>query len=152
MKKIVEELIQEIVEPMLDLLAQKGDKLLLEAYEGADFQNDTFNLKDSYGFGVYYNGNLVRQGNLGSAQADEKIKYRGEYISGRDELDDYLHSYKAPKDTIQLIIVAAVPYSSDLERGISMTQKYRVISYINNTMDELASELSLFNAKTEFKI
>ena len=48
-----------LIRRLIDELAEDGRKAIQTAYENRDFTNRTYNLHDSYGSAVYYNGVLV---------------------------------------------------------------------------------------------
>ena len=73
------------------------------------WQNRTFNLEDSIGFAVYYNGDSVYQ-EVDSKKASEKKD--GKY--GHDEAVNFLNSYSAG-DGYTLVVVAGMYYALPLE-------------------------------------
>ena len=50
----------DYIKALISQLADDGEKAIRQAYEGREFTNRTYNLHDSYGSAVYYNGNLVK--------------------------------------------------------------------------------------------
>ena len=47
------------IDNLISQLARDGEQALHDAYYGRGFNNRTYNLHDSYGSAVYYNGVLV---------------------------------------------------------------------------------------------
>ena len=73
------------------------------------WQNRTFNLEDSIGFAVYYNGASVYQ-EVDSKKASEQKD--GKY--GHDEAVNFLNSYSAG-DGYTLVVLAGMYYALPLE-------------------------------------
>lgn len=49
-----------IIQKLIKDLTDEGEKIIIAAYSRKTWQNRTYNLHDSYGSAVYYNGNLLR--------------------------------------------------------------------------------------------
>ena len=49
-----------LIQKTIDELTKEGERIILAAYNRKTWQNRTYNLHDSYGSAVYYNGNLLR--------------------------------------------------------------------------------------------
>lgn len=121
-------------------LANEGDRILRQCVEQRDYTHRTYNLYDSYGYGVYVSGKLQRYGFLGTQKATEPRKWYGEDVRGRDEILEYLKSeHKPSNDAIELVIAAAMPYAKVLESGGGgIKHKYKVISMSNDLLREIA--------------
>lgn len=127
-------------EALIDRLEEKGKLILKECEEERDYTHRTYNLHDSYGFGIYVNGRLVRKGFLTpNPVATERKRWYKEMLEGRKEINNFLDGYKADNKGIQMIVVAAMPYAEVLENASSgQTRKYRVISMSYDKLKELS--------------
>ena len=135
-----------LIKALISQLADDGEKAIREAYEGREFTNRTYNLHDSYGSAVYYNGTLVKSSirYIGAEMAEEDERH------GRNEVNDFFANYK-PKNRkgIDLVIVAAMFYADILEEGKGrLKRKYKVIAegedYMKNVATHFRGTLSKF--------
>ena len=135
-----------LIKALISQLADDGEKAIREAYEGREFTNRTYNLHDSYGSAVYYNGTLVKGSirYVGAEMAEEDDRY------GRNEVNDFFANYR-PKNRkgIDLVIVAAMFYADILEGGKGrLKRKYKVIAegedYMKNVATHFRGTLSKF--------
>ena len=131
---------QQATELLVARLANEGARILRQCVEERDYTHRTYNLYDSYGYGVYVSGKLQRYGFLGTQKATEPRKWYGEDVRGRDEILEYLKSeHKPSNDAIELVIAAAMPYAKVLESGGGgIKHKYKVISMSNDLLREIA--------------
>ena len=131
---------QQATEQIVAQLADEGARILRQCVEQRDYTHRTYNLYDSYGYGVYVSGKLQRYGFLGTQKATEPRKWYGEDVRGRDEILEYLKSeHKPSNDAIELVIAAAMPYAKVLESGGGgIKHKYKVISMSNDLLREIA--------------
>ena len=126
-----------LIKALISQLADDGEKAIREAYEGREFTNRTYNLHDSYGSAVYYDGTLVKSSirYVGAEMAEEDDRY------GRNEVNDFFSNYR-PKNRkgIDLVIVAAMFYADILEEGKGrLKRKYKVIAEGEDYMKNLAT-------------
>ena len=131
------------INKFVDMLANEGGKLILQAVNSRDYTHRTLNLHDSYGSAVYLNGALVERSiRTLPAQATKAKKYKGNSLKGSEEIMKYFRNYK-PKSEIELLVVAAMPYGWVLEKGEGgLRRKYKVISGINTEVTALAAKLN----------
>ena len=131
---------QQATEQIVAQLADEGARILRQCVEQRDYTHRTYNLYDSYGYGVYVSGKLQRYGFLGTQKATEPRKWYGENVRGREEILEYLKSeHKPSNDAIELVIAAAMPYAKVLESGGGgIKHKYKVISMSNDLLREIA--------------
>lgn len=131
------------INKIVDMLANEGGKLILQAVNSRDYTHRTYNLHDSYGSAVYLNGALVDKSiRTLEPMATEAKKYKGSKLKGSEEIMKYFRNYK-PKSEIELLVVAAMPYGSVLEKGEGgLRRKYKVISGINTEVGNLAARLN----------
>ena len=154
-----------IIDELIDYLADRGEAAIAIAYRHRDFTNRTYNLHDSYGSAVYYNGRLIKRSirYIGPEKYTQGIytgwewtksrsmpdfrgtRYlKGDQIdmTGREEVMDFFSQYTPTKSGMQLVVVAAMWYASVLEKGGgNLKRKYRVISGAQTEMDKIVSEL-----------
>jgi hypothetical protein len=136
--KMVEDLketfdLNKITDELVNSLADIGKELILRAYHTRGFFNRTFNLRDSYVSAVYVKGRLradsIRY--VGKELADVAKRINNQYISGREEADEFIRGVpKNKNDYIRLVIGAAMPYGKTLEK-----RGYAVISHIGLDLD-----------------
>lgn len=125
------------IRQLIQELALEGQKAIQEAYNNRDFTNRTYNLHDSYGSAVYYNGVLQMDSvYFISPVASVAKKWYGKWLEGHDELIEFLQEYQGQKNGIELVIVAAMPYASILEDK----RKYKVISGAWSQMQSIQSK------------
>ena len=131
------------IDKFVDMLADEGGKLILQAVNSRDYTHRTMNLHDSYGSAVYLNGKLVEKSvMLLGSKATKAKSYKGSKLKGSEEIMKYFRSYK-PKSEIELVVAAAMPYGVVLEKGSDgLKHKYKVISGINTEVDNLAKRLN----------
>ena len=60
-EKYIKHLKEQAIDKTTDDLARIGETLLPRAFNESDYTNRTYNLSDSYGWAVYYNGRLERK-------------------------------------------------------------------------------------------
>lgn len=135
-------LVDRYVSQLADKLIKKGKDLVEEALRTKTYEHDTYNLHDSYGAGVYYNGRLIREYYNTPSKAKKPKKNLGELEYGKDNIRDYLHEeYKPTTNGIVLVVVATMFYGEILERGGGkLKQKYKVISQISSSAELVANE------------
>ena len=131
------------IDKFVDMLADEGGKLILQAVNSRDYTHRTYNLHDSYGSAVYLNGKLVEKSvMLLGSKATKAKSYKGSKLKGSEEIMKYFQSYK-PKSDIELVVAAAMPYGVVLEKGGGgLRHKYKVISGINTEVGNLAARLN----------
>lgn len=132
---------QQATEQLISQLANEGDRILRQCVEQRDYIHRTYNLYDSYGYGVYVKGRLMRRGFLQrSPQASDPREWYGENVRGREEILEFLTSGYKPSQNIELVIAAAMPYASVLESGKGLRHKYKVISMSNDMLRDISQK------------
>ena len=132
---------QQATEQIVAQLADEGARILRQCVEERDYTHRTYNLYDSYGYGVYVGGKLMRSGFLQrSPQATEPREWHGENVRGREEILEFLTSGYKPSQNIELVIAAAMPYASVLESGKGLRHKYKVISMSNDMLRDISQK------------
>lgn len=130
------------IRQLIHELASDGKTAIQEAYKTKDYQNRTYNLHDSYGSAVYYNGVLqVDTIYYLSPNSTTAKKWYGTLMKGHDELIDFLQEYQGSAKGLELVIVAAMPYASILEDALGrVKRKYKVISGARLAMEALENK------------
>lgn len=131
---------KSFMDQLIDKLTQDGERLVKRAYETRTFQNQTFNLHDSYGSAVYVNGKLIKSSirYAGAPQAKSGRVWGEELIEGRFEINAFFDWFKPGTKGIDLVVIAAMPYANILEKGAGLRRKYRVISGARDLMNTVA--------------
>jgi hypothetical protein len=147
---------------LINELAAEGEKALRTAYRLRGYKNRLYNLRDSYGSAVYYNGRLLRHtirylgpemgkpiDNTGWTWNKQRSMpdWRGERrqkgdeipMRGRDEIMEFFQKYKPSVSGLHLVIVAAMWYANVLEKGGGgIKRKYQVISGASGVATNIA--------------
>ena len=142
-------------------LMEQGHDIMQRAYRYTEYIDDRGNLMDSTACAVYVNGELV----------DDSIVYANPYpesvapskekhqsyafnagMRGREAIDEWFNDNKHihnKKNTIQLVVVAAMHYGYYLEKGTHGGQ-YR-IKVISGIADEIESQLKSIASEAGYK-
>lgn len=133
-------------EAVLAELEAHGKRILQECVAERTYTHRTYNLYDSYGYGIYIGGVLVRFGYLSAIpRATEKPPGTdaGEDY-GRVEIRRYLSTQHRAVGGIEMVIVAAMPYARILEEGNATSKgskkRYKVISMAYDKLVALSSQ------------
>lgn len=126
---------------MLSYLSQEGRRIVTNAQATKKVGNQTFNQADAFGYVVYYNGKVKMKG-YANLTPESKEPHRGWEAAGipegtgREWLEEFIATYKAPASGFVLLIVNAAFYT-----GIQETKwKYRVISQTYGELDSIAAK------------
>lgn len=101
---------------VIDALKTKACPEIIQLiFEQRSWKDDTYNLRDSFGWGVYYKSKQVAKGYLEAVpKATEGDRKRG--LSGREQVDAFLNNYKPrTMNDIELVFVAGMYYAGILE-------------------------------------
>lgn len=97
------------------------------------YEHKTLNLYDSYGFGIFRDGSLLRRGWLSSKASSPREFKDGHVVWGREILQTLFNgSDRTTTSGYVVLIAAAMPYALNLEHGIGIQNKYRVISFMDD--------------------
>lgn len=142
-----------ITDKVVEILANEGARLIRKAYESKKWNDQTYNLHNSYVSAVFVKGKLVETSIRYLSDEPKKPDPNGkkpywptEYRpfsgsfdieSGRKEAENFLASYGKTHKThgVRLIVAAPMFYSGFLE-----AKGYQVISSIYADLDDLASD------------
>jgi hypothetical protein len=144
----------------LDYLEIEARKTLDNIISGVDYTNRTFNLYDSYAYGIYLNGTLRRtSATLRDRDSGESVSvgtrapkatkpriWYGEETWGkvmRDMMFDTEGGYR-PSTTKGYVVVfaASMPYAPILDAGGgSLRRKYNVIAHAESEISNFGSDL-----------
>lgn len=125
-------------------LAEEGGKLIRKAFDTANFRKDkTQNLHDSYGSCVFYRGREMPNTRryVGRKALVGKVDPQGDLVFGRAEIDGYFDGYRPSSKGFELVFAVAMFYAVELEEGIGLRRKYRVLSGVGSDIEELARQL-----------
>lgn len=152
----------------LDYLEEECRRLLEKAIETSTFQNRTYNLYDSYGYGIFLNGSLKRTnatfikegdvvlGAVGAGlrpnKATKPRKWYNDEIWGRGLLDmtfdgDSGYNPGSKRGGYVIVLAATMPYAVVLEQGgyqdgsVRYKKKYHVISQIVSDCEDIGKSL-----------
>lgn len=126
---------------LVEHLSGEADKIIKAELESVTYRNDTDNLHDSYGWGIYINGKLMKSGYQTQNALAPRIWER-EPLYGRDAITDFLERGYKPHDGIDLVIVVAMPYGQILqEGGGNLKRKYEVIAIAQNQLKALSRKI-----------
>ena len=127
-------LYDKAINMIVNELDRDAKAVLRECVQERDYEHRTYNLYDSYGYGIYVNGRLRKKGYLSSSpRATENKKWYGEEIKGRDQIDEFLNNGFNPSGLIDVAVVATMPYAKVLEYKYG----YKVISMSFQKLSEL---------------
>lgn len=126
---------------MLSYLSQEGRRIVTTAQATKKVGDQTFNQADAFGYVVYYNGTAEERGYANTSPKSKKPHHGWDAAgihegTGREWLEEFISTYKAPKSGFTLLIVNAAFYT-----GIQETKwKYRVISQTYGELDSIAAK------------
>lgn len=135
---------EDYIEKYGDYLAKEGKRLIDTAYASKDYNNRTYNLHDSYGSCVFYNGKELPNTRryVGRKAVTGKKNGNGELVLGRAEIDKYFDTYKSSFKGFEIVTAVAIFYGVILEKGLGrLRRKYKVISGMDSEMQALADKL-----------
>lgn len=96
------------------------------------FEHQTKNLHDSYGYGIFHDGHLLRHGGTDAKATAPREFSNGHVLWGKEALETLFNgSNRTNERGYVVIIAAAMPYAINLEKGIGIQRKYRVISFMD---------------------
>lgn len=126
-----------ILDAVINELADKGLQLIEKAYNNRQWNNQTYNLHDSYCSCVYVNNQYVSESirYLGEPLANQypKGKYsNNRTFKGRDWAMEAIKEYKPNDKGIHLVIFASIPYAGYVEIS---RNRYVIYNVINDAME-----------------
>lgn len=100
---------------VIDALRKACPEIIQLIFEQRSWKDDTYNLRDSFGWGIYQKGKQVAKGYLEPVpKATEGDKKRG--LMGREQVDAFLNDYKPQTyNDIEVVFVAGMYYAGILE-------------------------------------
>lgn len=98
----------------INILTRLANTVLNYAQTRHTFKNQTFNLEDSYGYAIYYNGDIVKK-TLSESMANKPKIHDFEVWNGRDAANSFLDRYPA-QDGYTLVVVAGMFYAEWVEK------------------------------------
>lgn len=141
------------IKKIINYLDMRGRQMAQFAAFHKETNNDTGNQRDAYGWGVYYNKQLVKIGFPASMSASKPHKdLHGGKSFGREWIVEFLTEDFIPETNGFCLVVAnAAYYSVSHEEGSTPTgRKYQIISMIYRQMVQekghfKESEIKTFN-------
>lgn len=117
---------EQIRKQFLDILEGEARLFINEMIDSRTYEHDTYNLYDSYGYGIYENGKLLRKSSRGRT-ANKARHWYGSEVWGYEMVDEFFESFnEVEKNGYVVVFVASIPYAAALEH-----RDYRVISQMN---------------------
>ncbi len=98
----------------INILTRLANTVLNYAQTRHTFKNQTFNLEDSYGYAIYYNGSIVKK-TLSESKANKPKVHDYEVWSGRESANAFLDRYPA-ESGYTLVVVAGMFYAEWVEK------------------------------------
>lgn len=92
-------------------IAQDALKVAVDEH---NFDNQTFNLEESYGYAVFHNGIMIDQRIEGASEGSQKAI-------------DFLVSYTSTKSW-ELVVIAGADYAANLQGYVRKTDGYRSVA------------------------
>lgn len=134
---------EQAIKQVIEILDAEGKRILSECESEVTYTHRTHNLYDSYAYGIYLNGKLVKKGYLSASPlSTENKKWYGKEVAGREQIDNFLNSEYKAQSGIDLVVVAAMPYAHALENASSgQHTKYRVISMAHDKLVQVKSSI-----------
>ena len=124
---------------VITFLAMIGEKAIKEAYQSRGFTNRTYNLRDSYGSAVYYNGALLDNTIRYIGPPEAKTKRMGK--SGREEVNKFFRDYSPKSNGYDIVVIATMPYAGVLETGGGrLKRKYHVMVGARDLLERVAAK------------
>lgn len=142
------------IDMIVQALEKDAHRILKECESEIDYQHRTLNLYDSYGYGIYAEGKLLKIGFLEPSPSAKTAKsWYGEKIRGRQAITEYLKSEYKTQGVVDMAIAAAMPYAHVLEQGAAgLHRKYRVISMSFQKIKAIATDYKgIVSAIKQFK-
>lgn len=123
------------VQKYVRVLSEYGKRIMDEQLRNKGYTHRTFNLHDSYGWGVYVSGKLVASG-YPEQQAKNGKVWNGDTYKGRETIKDFLQNKYKPHDGIDFVVAVAMPYGIEVEERY----KYEVIASARESVKALTSK------------
>lgn len=101
---------------------------------GSSYKHDTKNLYDSYGYGIYLNGQVIASSTTKSVATEPRVWY-GDKIFGAELAKKAFGEggYKPSSQGYVVVFGAVMPYGSILESGSgNLKRKYDVIVFMED--------------------
>lgn len=126
-----------ILDAVINELADKGLKLIEKAYNNRQWENQTYNLHDSYCSCVYVNNQYIKSsirylGEPLATQQPKGIYGKNNTRMGRDWTKYAIEEYTPKDNGVHLVIFASIPYAEDLE---FVKKRYVIYNVLNDAME-----------------
>lgn len=142
--------LEEVSAQIVRDLTQLGKDAAQHAIEKGEYNNVLYNLHDSIGSAVYFNGGLIPSSIRFADRKNSKGEAREGY-TGREAINKWFQTNRTigVKNTFHLVLVAAMPYAEYLEKG-SYSEHGREIQVISAGTDYIQQRMKdykYFNPK-----
>lgn len=122
-------------------------EILRYLYEDREWDDDTFNLHDSFAWVLYKNGKEFDRGYLDTPKAKNPYAargaLRGAVVYGRDQANEFIKEYQPRNADYEAVFVAGMWYANYLEwKGL-------LLGFING--DTMAKEIAIQSIKASFE-
>ena len=142
-------LFNRIAEEQTKRLIEFAETEIVNIVEKKSFDNETFNLSDSYVWCVFYNGKRKGFGTYGRKQA-RKSSLLHEYspsisvpVKGRKLANDFARAYKPEQDKgWEIVFAATAPYGAYMEEGYTFRGKFYKFQVLSQRYDHIKNVLS----------
>lgn len=127
---------------MIETLYGDLTKTVDACVNGGTFTNRSYNLHDSYGGAIYYNGTLQREYIVGR-EATKTKKWYGRTIDGNKAIAEYIDNYKPKTNGFEMIVLNGfMPYYGGV---VEYKYGYKVIAMSIDQLNMIAAKYK--NAK-----
>lgn len=141
--------IADLEEQMYNAMVKIGEVGVEYAVNMHGFQNQTFNLQDSYGYAIYYNGQMAGNPMMVDKKADYPKEVGGLTYSGREEGIKALEGFNPPEQGWSVVVVAGMVYASFVEEyyglDVLLGSEQEAKIYAENILNEIKWESVLPN-------
>lgn len=119
---------------------------VVKGHASGYFEPETYNLYDSYGYGIYLDGKLQRSSatnELRPQRANEpRVFQDGTVLWGKDAMQELFDGTNRTTSKGYVIIIAAsMPYAVNLELGLDIPRRYKVISFMESDAEQFGKSI-----------
>lgn len=146
-KKYKNKVVEQLATLFVDKLEEEARAFIDKTISEVTYQHQSGNLYDSYGYGIYLDGKLLRSSARDATQtATEPIKWYREEFYGY-ELMRKVFANDGYKPSVQkgyvVVFVAAAPYTNVLQYGLihGLRKDYHVISFMETEAWKFGSSI-----------
>jgi len=128
---------EQYITSMINSLYNDLVKVVDNCVSGGSFTNRSYNLHDSYGGAIYYNGVLQKEYIVGKIATKTK-KWYGRTIEGNKAIAEYIDNYKPKNSGFEVIALNGfMPYYGGV---VEYKYDYKVIAMSVDQLNIIASK------------